>query len=168
MSAPPLPHPFGNYALGDFVEVVSPADIDWLPQTAGWAWLGAALALVLLRAAWRWLRRWYRDRYRREAIARLRELAHCAERDAWLVELNKLLKLTAMAAFSRERVARLTGEEWVEFLNAQCRAPLFSAEQRMLLAAGPYNRATVSDDGRQALLAASLDWVRLHERAEHG
>ena len=33
VSAPPLPETFGNYALGDFAEVVSPAAISWLPQT---------------------------------------------------------------------------------------------------------------------------------------
>ncbi len=49
MSAPPLPDIFGNYVLGDFVEVVSPENISWLPQTAGWVWLGAFLLAVLLR-----------------------------------------------------------------------------------------------------------------------
>ena len=35
MSAPPLPDIFGNYILGDFVEVVSPENVSWLPQTVG-------------------------------------------------------------------------------------------------------------------------------------
>ena len=70
MSAPPLPDAFGNYALGDFVEVVSPAAISWLPQTAGWAWLGlAALALALYKG-WRWLQHWHRNRYRRSFFHR--------------------------------------------------------------------------------------------------
>ena len=29
MSAPPLPDIFGNYALGEFVEVVAPNAISW-------------------------------------------------------------------------------------------------------------------------------------------
>ena len=49
MSAPPLPDTFGNYALGDFFEVVSPAAISWLPQTAGWAWLGLTAREVMNR-----------------------------------------------------------------------------------------------------------------------
>lgn len=167
MSAPPLPHPFGNYALGDFVEVIPPADISWLPQTAGWAWLGAALLLVALRLTWQWLRRWYRNRYRREAIARLRQLARSHGDDGWLPELNKLLKLTAMAAFSRESVARLSGDEWVEFLDRQCPAPVFSPQQRSLLATGTYRNAALADEARRELVAACLAWIRQHERAGH-
>ena len=53
MSAPPLPEAFGNYALGEFVEVVSPADISWLPQTAGWTWVGIALLLFAGHRGWR-------------------------------------------------------------------------------------------------------------------
>lgn len=167
MSAPPLPHPFGNYALGQFAEIVSPAAINWLPQTAGWAWLGAALALLLLRACWKGLRRWYRDRYRREAIARLQQLAQSSQPEGWLIELNKLLKLTAMAAFSRERVARLSGEEWIDFLERQCRSPVFSPELRELLAVGTYRNIPVATEQRQQIVAACLNWIRLHERPEH-
>lgn len=167
MSAPPLPDPFGNYALGDFVEVVSPGDISWLPQTAGWAWLAVALALLLLRVLWRWLHRWYRNRYRREAIARLKKLAQSTDHDALLMELNKLLKLTAMAAFSRERVARLSGEEWIDFLDRQCRSPVFSKEQRSLLALGTYKTTPIAKEQQQQMVAACRDWIRLHERPEH-
>ena len=72
MSAPALPEIFGNYLLGEeFVEVVSPAVVSWLPQTAGWACLGAVCLALLMRYGYRRLRQWYRNRYRREALARL-------------------------------------------------------------------------------------------------
>ncbi len=164
MSAPPLPDIFGNYALGDFVEVVSPAAISWLPQTAGWAVLAALLAVLLLRYGWRRLRHWYRNRYRREALARLRVIAQSAQQDT-LVELNKLLKLTALAAYSREQVARLSGQEWVAFLNQRCASPPFSPEHGRLLAQGVYEGAAVSDATRQALHGACLAWVENHRGA---
>lgn len=167
MSTPPLPDLFGNYALGDFVEVVSPAAINWLPQTAGWALVGAALLALLLRYSRQRLRRWYCNRYRREAAARLLQLAQTTARDSWLIELNKLLKLTALAAFSREQVARLSGQAWVDFLNQQCPSTPFSAEHGRLLALGVYQSANLVETTRQDLLAACLNWVRNHERAEH-
>lgn len=167
MSAPPLPNNFGNYALGDLVEVVSPENISWLPQTAGWAWLGVLLLVVLLHYGWRRLRHWYRDRYRREAAVRLQQLAQAEPQDTWLIELNKLLKLTALAAFSREHVARLSGEEWVEFLNRHCASSPFTADHGLLLARGVYESPTVPDATRQALFAACLNWVRTHERPDH-
>lgn len=167
MSAPALPEAFGNYALGDFVEVVAPAAINWVPQTAGWAWLGVALLALLLRYGWQYVRRWHRNRYRREAQVRLRRLAKTANHDAWLIELNKLLKLTALATFSREQVARLSGQAWVDFLERQCPTPTFSAQQRQLLAVGTYRHATLSDETRQQLVAASIDWIRMHEAPAH-
>jgi hypothetical protein len=167
VSAPPLPEIFGNYVLGDFVEVVSPEAISWLPQTMGWAWFGALLLVWLLRYSWRRLRRWYQNRYRREAAVRLQQLATTGNHETLLIELNKLLKLTALAAFSREQVARLSGEEWVDFLNRHCSAPPFSTEQGRLLAAGAYRGAIPEDTTRQQLLAASLNWVRNHESPQH-
>lgn len=167
MSAPPLPEIFGNYVLGDLVEVVSPEAISWLPQTAGWACLGALLLVWLLRSGWRRLRYWYRNRYRREAAARLQQLAANDGDEAWLVELNKLVKLTALAAFPREQVARLSGDEWTEFLNCHCSTTPFSDEQCRLLAIGAYRHTTLEKDARQQLVAACLDWVRNHESPGH-
>ncbi len=161
-SAPPLPEAFGNYALGDFVEVVSPQAISWLPQTVGWWWLGAALLAVLARYTWRRLRHWYRNRYRREAAARLRQLAATGQQSAVVAELNRLLKLTALAAFSREQVASLSGEAWVDFLNRQCATPPFSDEQGRLLAVGAYQTGAVAAPAGQALIGACRTWVREH------
>ncbi len=164
MSAPELPEIFGNYLLGDeFVEVVAPAAVSWLPQTAGWAWLGLAALALLARYAARRVRRWYHNRYRREAIARLGQLPGGDDDGLWLVELNRLLKLTALAGFSREQVARLSGEEWVRFLNRQCSEAPFTREQGLLLAAGTYRAEAVDQATREQLLAASLAWVRTHE-----
>ena len=167
MSAPPLPEVFGNYALVDFVEVVAPTAVSWLPQTAGWAWLGVAILVLLLRYLVQRVRHWYRNRYRREAAGRLTQLASSTDHDTWLVELNRLLKLTALAAYSREQVARLSGTDWVEFLNRQCAAPPFNAELGTLLAQGTYNNTLLSQTKQQALLAAAQHWVSNHQEPDH-
>lgn len=163
MSAPPLPDAFGNYALGDFVEVVSPAAISWWPQTSGWLWLGALLVSYAGYRGWRAVRHWYHNRYRREAAARLQQLADTADGKTLVAEVNRLLKLTALAAFSREQVARLSGEEWVDFLNRHCPTPPFSAEQGNLLALATYTGTVIETGTGQQLLAASLAWVQEHE-----
>lgn len=162
MSAPALPEAFGNYALGDFVEVVSPQAVSWLPQTPGWWIVGVGLTALALRYGWRRLRHWYRNRYRREAVARLQQISAQASDQRLLTEINKLLKLTAMAAYSRGRVASLYGEEWTEFLNRQCTQPAFTPEQSQCLAQGPYRPLALTTTSRAALLAASLTWVQLH------
>lgn len=163
MSAPPLPDAFGNYALGDFVEVASPEAISWWPQTTGWWWLGAILLGYALHHGWRLLRHWYRNRYRREAANRLQRLAGEPENPGLIADVNRLLKITAMAAYSREQVARLSGDEWVSFLNHHCPAAPFSVEQGQLLAEATYTAQAVEADTGQQLLNAVLAWVRQHE-----
>ena len=163
MSAPPLPDAFGNYALGDFVEAVAPAAIDWWPQTAGWWWLGAALAGFALHRGWKRLRQWYRNRYRREAKARLQLLAQATNNETLVADINRLLKLTALSAYSREQVARLSGPEWVSFLNRHCPAPPFAPDQGELLALAGYTGRSIEPGIGQQLVAASLVWIEQHE-----
>lgn len=162
MSAPPLPDAFGNYALGDFVEVVSPQAVSWMPQTIGWWWLGAALLGLGLHYLWRRLRHWYRNRYRREAVQRLQALPGDDPFEQ-LLEVNKLLKLTAMQAYTREQVASLSGQDWADFLNSQCAAPTFSPAQCQALTTAVYGSGAVDRDAIVALIDASLNWVREHQ-----
>jgi len=160
MSLPPLPDIFGNYTLGEFNEIVSPPPVDWLPQTAAWYVVGAVLLAFIARGIWLRLRHWYRNRYRREAIRRLQALDGA---DNIAVEVNRLLKLAAMAAFTRQDVARLSGTEWTEFLNMQCPAPAFDASDCQLLAVGVYQTKAVDPASGEQLLRASMEWVASHK-----
>jgi len=161
MSAPPLPEIFGNYALKDFVEVVSPGSISWLPQTVGWLWLGLAVLALALHYLWRRLKHWYSNRYRREAIVRLQALASTTESAELVTDINRILKITALVAYSRERVAKLSGESWVAFLNQQCERPPFNSEQTELLAHSGYHRHEVYPQQDQ-LIQASVLWIEQH------
>ena len=79
-----------------------------------------------------------------------------------MAEVNKLLKLAAMAAYSRERVAGLYGDKWTNFLNDQCSSATFSPEQAALLATGAYRPVALEGATANGLLDASMAWVRLH------
>lgn len=162
MTAPALPEIFGNYTLGDFVEVVSPASISWWPQTTGWILVAAGLLMLAGRFAWRRLLHWYRNRYRAEALKLLQQVPAGADT---VTEANRLLKLTALAAFSREQVASLCGDDWVNFLNRQCPAPVFDRPQQQLLAEAIYTGAPVDQASGAALLKASVAWVQQHKNA---
>ncbi|MEH6567631.1 MAG: DUF4381 domain-containing protein [Halioglobus sp.] len=162
MSAPPLPEVFGNYALGDFVEVVPPGAIDWLPQTLGWQITAIMAASFSARTIFRKLRSWYQNRYRREAAERLRKIEQITEGDKLIMELNRLLKLTALVAYSRETVAKLSGAPWADFLNDQCAAPVFTSSQMALLAKGSYQRMDIDKTATDGLLEASAQWIVEH------
>lgn len=164
MSAPPLPEAFGNYALGDFVEVTSPASISWVPQTPGWLLVAAVIAWYVGRWAWRRLAQWYRNRYRREALARLQTISSSA---SCLNELSTLLKITAVAAYDRPETAQLNGPPWPEFLNRKCASEPFDEELSALLAEGIYRQVSLSDNQRDRLLEAARVWITGHREKEH-
>lgn len=166
MSAPPLPEIFGNYTLHDFVEVIPPDSISWLPQTVGWLWLAAGLLLLAMRYAWRTARHWYRNRYRREAIKRLHEMSNNYDSPEFLTDLNRVLKITALVAYSRKKVASMSGEHWVSFLNRQCDTPPFDSEMSLLLATATYRQLPMQQSLQEQLLAAGLDWVEKHRGPE--
>lgn len=164
MSTPPLPEAFGNYALGDFVEVTSPASISWLPQTPGWLLVAAVIAWYVGRWAWRRLAQWYRNRYRKEALARLQTISSSA---SCLNELSTLLKITAVAAYDRPETAQLNGPPWPEFLNRKCASEPFDEELSALLAEGIYRQVSLSDNQRDRLLEAARVWITGHREKEH-
>jgi hypothetical protein len=115
-----LPPGFGTVGHQDFVELSVPEEVSLAPQTPAWYLLGAALAGAAVVAMVRAAQRYRRDAYRRAALtelARLREAAAGAERSDALAQLPVLLKRCALAAFSRERVAGLSGARWHAFLE---------------------------------------------------
>jgi hypothetical protein len=162
MSAPPLPDVFGNYALGDFVEIVPPGPIDWLPQTLGWQIVAIVTTALAARYIFKKLRSWYQNRYRREAAQRLKKIEQITDGDRQIMELNRLLKLTALVAYSREAVAKLSGTPWVDFLNDQCITPVFTNSQMSLLGRGSYQRMDIDKAAIDALLVASARWIEEH------
>lgn len=93
----------------------APPPPGWWPPAPGW-WL-LALLLVLFVAG---LIYWYLRPFRRLRRIALRELAHLeayVHDDFQLArELQDLLRRYAIAAYGREAVANLSGDEWLSFI----------------------------------------------------
>lgn len=112
----------------------APPPPGWWPPAVGW-WLLPALLLAACGAA----ERWRRDPYRRSRRAALRELELIRRDDADPVDsaraIESLLRRYAIAVFGAGRVARLTGNAWLEFVVAEGGAPLAGDAGRSLLSA---------------------------------
>ena len=165
MSLPPLPETFGNYAIRGIAEVLAPEPVSWMPVTIGWRLLGASILLWVLYRGYRRYRAWQRDRYRRLALRELDALRELPPALA-LAQMARILKSTALAAFPRTDVARLSGERWLDWLQSATEAPIFSERSRQLLIDSQY-RATPDVDGEALeLLARDCDaWIRQHRGA---
>lgn len=97
-----------------FVEIDPMPLAPFVPQTTAWAVLFAVLLVLCGCAAGLHYRRWRRNAYRREAIAAIRAVRH-SPREAF--RLAKVVKSVALTSYGREAVARLSGREWLAFID---------------------------------------------------
>lgn len=137
--------------LHDFYQPPAPS---WMPQTIGWYVVFGLLAVLAVWAVWRLLMRWRHNRYRREA---LRELEHTD-----VSGIPVLLKRVALAAWPREQVAALSGERWLQFLEAHGGKGAFPNDTKRLLVELDYRNAAASSADERTIREAAGDWIRRH------
>jgi len=157
---------FGNYLLHGIEEVHLPEPVSWWPQTPGWNLLGLLLLLALSYRIYLGGKVWWRNRYRRQA---LRQLALLGRRtNEWqqvVCQLPFLLKATALQAFPRSDVARLSGSHWLAFLDAHYPGPAFSGglgQQLLIIAYQPEARWQLSERDARQLIDMSRRWISEH------
>jgi uncharacterized protein DUF4381 len=123
--------PATTEALAALQELPLPPPISYRPQTIGWVLIGALMLVATVYVTWRWWRRWQANAYRREALRAMadveRRLASPETHTAAAHALPALVKRTALACTARERVARLSEDEWLAFLDRTCPPGGFAA-----------------------------------------
>lgn len=137
-----------------------PDAIGWWPLAPGWWGVIAALGVLLGYVLLRLYRQWQFNAPRRYAM---QELARC---EAEYLEhrnpvtlgkqLSELLRRGMLAYAPREKVAGLTGSEWLAWLDQGMPLPYFHTEGGKSLLNLPYRdpNGDFSDTDINALLAA--------------
>lgn len=145
---------------------------SYFPQT--WGWVAVLVFLLVVAATWgalRW-RRWQRDLYRREALARLDMIEQgLQDRDQRLTalrELPELLKRVALSMPDSPAVERLSGREWQAFLvQRSTKSPPegFSAQLFTIAYAPDEQVLAVPEEDVRSLLKISRQWIEAHHVA---
>jgi hypothetical protein len=137
--------------LHDFYQ---PLPSSWVPQTIGWYVLLALLFAGALFLIVRALRRWLRDRYRRDA---LREIEAAAP-----AQLSEILKRAAMVRWPRPKVASLTGKDWTDFLADSSGLDAFRSAPGDRIESVALSSSALATADRNRLKQLAADWVKLH------
>lgn len=146
--------------LLDLLEPVpEPVRVTMVPQTSGWVVLGLAVVLLLGWGAVTLLRRYRSNAYRRAAVGELNMLSRDGENPA---HIAVLLKRTALAAYPRQQVASLHGDNWLRFLDAHFPGDGFCTGPGRVLATAPWRPV----DADPALTALTRDWILRHHPQE--
>lgn len=134
----------------------APAAVGWWPPAPGW-WVVGVLCVLLAAAL---LRTVFDPRraLRRAAIRQMRVIrASDADGPAVARATQNLIRRYAVEVFGRDRVARLTGEEWLNFVMNAGGEALAGAAGRSMLAAAFGNQAS---DHREQWFAAAEGFIK--------
>jgi hypothetical protein len=147
-------------SLENLHDLVMPVPVPWCPPAPGWVIVSAVLVMVLGWWLIRAIQHWQSNSYRREALVLLEKI------DGSEAELPTLIKRVALSAYPRKRVASLTGEQWLAFLDQTGHTDVFTmGAGRWLarLAYEPQLTASLSTTELNGLRTAVRDWILRHQ-----
>jgi Domain of unknown function (DUF4381) len=147
-------------SLENLHDLVMPVPVPWWPPAPGWVIVGAALIMVLGWWLIRAIRHWQSNSYRREALVLLGKM------DDTGGELPTLIKRVALSAYPRERVASLTGEQWLAFLDQTGHTNAFTTGAGRWLARLAYEpklAGSLSTTELNGLRTAVRAWILRHQ-----
>ncbi|HDZ09040.1 DUF4381 domain-containing protein [Pseudohongiella sp.] len=157
-------------ALSDMADIHLPAEPGFWPLAPGWWVLAALLLALLVYGAYRLQQRLQLHRRYRSA---LRELDKCLatlqanagtdgpdmeQRLVYVNEVNSVLRRVALSHFEHNRVAGLSGQDWVAFIKQHDRAGRLTPELASALAEGRFAPRCDVDTG--ALHGMARDWIK--------
>lgn len=129
--------------------LILPPPVPFWPATPAWYVVFALLALLLLWLGWHAWRRWRANAYRRAALRALGR--------AEGAEIAAILKRTALAAWPREAVASLSGQDWAAFLQRTAPRARLDAASATALASLAYAPAA------RPMREPAERWIRCHD-----
>ena len=144
-------------------DIAVPPPVPWWPPAPGWYILGGMVLALLGLAAWAALARWRRDRYRREALGDLDRIARDPDAPSSISAVAELVKRVALAAYPRDRVASLTGDAWLAFLDATGGTDAFTRGAGRALKDAAYRRDAPREPSELRGLADVVrHWITHH------
>ena len=159
--------------LQNLHDIIEPATVGFWPPAQG-VWLVLALMLLWVGVGlvfWGFRRR--QNAYRRAGVQELRNIRLRLDMPDGKIpavqQLAVLLKRVALTGFPREKVAALSGDSWLAFLDATMDGGKFTSAPGNLLTAITYRPSDFPQDGsdRQVdeLFNLADRWIRQHRSA---
>jgi len=145
----------------DLRDIHAAAPPAFWPPAPGW-WVVALLIIAILVLSTLWLLRRYRlYRLKVNIMDEIESLSSCntENTEEFTAHLSMLLRRIALRRYSRERVAPLTGSDWLRFLDETGGNGDFEHGIGQVLEIGPY-RPQKSELPAEELLALARRWAK--------
>ena len=145
--------------LENLHDVIAPSPVPFWPPAPGWYFLLGTFVCVLLFMMIRLIHHWQQQHYRREALTILEATSLSPS------ALATLLKRTALSVWSREKVASLTGSDWLSFLDEKGKTQDFTKGIGTQLESAVYDSKIASSINEEELLKLQnlvRHWIKNH------
>jgi hypothetical protein len=135
-------------------DILLPAEVNWWPVAPGWYGLLVILTAFGLLVGLRYMASYRKNAYRRGALRELQSLNDPTT-------IAELLRRTALAIHPRPAIAKLSGQDWVDWLESQCPEKMPDSIEGDLINGAYRNTGTSSDIKPLKLYAAQ--WIAQHQ-----
>ncbi len=140
-----------------------PAEPGWFPLAPGWWMLFAVLLVLLILGFFLLKKRNKNKRFHSEAfnlvdaVLRKNESNEITNPEA-ISEISSILRRVALTIHGREKVAKLSGEAWLDFLDSTCKKVRFNNEEGKAFITAAYQPDSTVSLTAVALLAKA--WIK--------
>ncbi|MEZ9390472.1 DUF4381 domain-containing protein [Vibrio splendidus] len=145
----------------DLSPVIAPDAPTWWPLAWGW-WAVSITGIVLIALVFFIVKRRQKNQSaKNEALACLRNSQSSNTLSPSTAQ--DIVRQAALSYFPREKVAGLSGDDWLAFLDAQLAKPLFAAKQSQWQQALYQDAALMNDEQKKAqqqLVDDCETWIR--------
>ena len=154
------------------IEITLPQAISYKPETIGWLILFSLIFTLLVWIVYRRYRYIKANRYRRWALEKLQDIERILRQNLGLekalAEIPVLVKQTALHCFPREKIASLSGENWLRFLDASYGGTDFTDGPGQILEQTAYQSQKRLEQYKEEeiheLIHTVRKWIKKHRR----
>lgn len=144
--------------LAKLKDVHLPAEVSWWPLAIGWWILIALFIVILIFIAVQKHLKAKKFRLSRLAVSELKIIENSNEKD-WLIQLEVLLKRASLAHFPKAKVASLTQDSWISFLQTTGEN-IWDDQSLLLLKDSVYqNQDKIPSSHKKIIFSQSEQWL---------
>lgn len=144
-----------NPDLSQLRDIHTPDTVSWWPIADGWLLLFKLIVVLILLGCFLY-RRKQAQSWRKVALAELESIRQQPDSLQQVQAISALLRRVAVTCYPRYKVASLTGEAWLRFLDSGLKEARFQ-KQATILVSAPYTRGDVDV---QPLFELSEVWIK--------
>ena len=139
--------------------LIEPEAIPFTFNTIGWKVLFTVVSVTLIVSFIIWLIKYIKNKFRRDAIKNINNIT---TQNNPVKEIFVNLKIVAIKSFGRENAAKLSGKEWLIFLNSKAKNIdflLFEQEINKAI----YKDEKIDKEKLEQLITISIKWIKTYD-----